>query len=104
MKKSRSWLFFVLLAVALAFISPLRAATFQLTPERTGHAATTLLSGKILITGGVNESATLNSALLYDPATGQLTPTGSMTTARADHSSTLLAEGRVLIAGGDQGR
>jgi hypothetical protein len=41
-------------------------AQIVLSPERTGHAATLFDSGKVLITGGIN-SATLNSALLYDP-------------------------------------
>ena len=75
----------------------------NLSPERTGHAATLLNSGKVLITGGVNETATLDSALLFDPVTGFALPTGKMTAPRADHTSTLLADGKVLITGGDQG-
>src|SRR5882762_10320273 len=74
-----------------------------ISPERTSHAATLLNSGKVLITGGVNETATLDSALLYDPATGMAIATGKMTAPRADHTSTLLPDGRVLITGGDQG-
>ena len=73
-----------------------------LNPERTGHAATLLQSGKVLITGGVNETAVLSSALLYDPPTGAFTSTGSIATARENHTSTLLLDGRVLITGGDQ--
>lgn len=46
MKKSFSFLFLVVLALALVAITSARAATLKLTPERTGHAATTLLSGK----------------------------------------------------------
>lgn len=76
-------------------------STIVLDPERTGHAATRLSSGKVLITGGVNEGATLNSALLYDPATGNFAPTGTMVSARTNHTSTLLADGRVLITGGE---
>src|SRR5256885_5756715 len=78
-------------------------STIILSPERASHAATQLNSGTILITGGVNENATLNSALLYDPTTGALTATGNMVSPRSSHTSTLLADGRVLLTGGDQG-
>jgi len=93
----------LLLAVfATAQASPALDST-SLTPERAGHAATRLNSGLVLVTGGVNETATLSSALLYDPASGTFTPTGDMTTGRANHTSTLLNDGRVLITGGDLG-
>jgi hypothetical protein len=82
---------------------PADAQTIPLSPERTGHAATLLYSGKVLIAGGVNETATIASALLYDPAIGAFAPTGAMKTARANHTATLLLDGRVLITGGDQG-
>src|SRR5712691_5738500 len=63
------------LLIAFALVSLLRfvpadAQTIPLSPERTGHAATLLNSGKVLIAGGVNETATIASALLYDPAIG----------------------------------
>src|SRR4051812_38339273 len=77
--------------------------TITLAPERLGHGATRLNSGKVLITGGVNENATLNSALLYDPSSGTFTPTGNLISPRAGHTSTLLSDGRVLITGGEQG-
>src|SRR5205823_4436917 len=70
---------------------------------RVGHSATRLNSGKVLITGGVNENAWLNSALLYDPTTRTFTPTGNMISPRAGHTSTLLSDGTVLITGGEQG-
>ncbi len=79
------------------------SSVLTLNPERTGHAATLLNSGQVLITGGANEGTTLNSALLYDPVSRTLSPTGSMISARANHTSTLLPDGRVLITGGDQG-
>ena len=60
---------------------------------RNGPAAT---NGKIPIVGGHN----VQSAELYDPATGTSTPTGSMNVARRDHTATLLTDGTVLIAGG----
>lgn len=79
----------------------LHAQTIPLVPERTGHAATLLPSGNVLISGGVNENATLSSAILYNPTTNVFTATGSMITARANHTSTLLYTGKVLVTGGD---
>lgn len=42
----------------------------------------------------------LNSAELYDPATGTFSATGAMTVPRVQAAATLLANGKVLIAGG----
>jgi uncharacterized protein (TIGR03437 family) len=67
----------------------------------TGHTATLLPNGKVLLTGGVSEDfGTFRVAELYDPLTGTFTATGSMTTPRAEHTATLLPDGTVLIAGG----
>jgi N-acetylneuraminic acid mutarotase len=99
MKKFRLPLLVIVLA-SLGAVTAQAQSSIVLNPERAGHGATLLNSGKVLITGGVNESATLNSALLYNPATGTIVPTGSMTSARASHTSTLLTDGRVLVTGG----
>ncbi len=93
--------------LSIAFVGaiglvPTGAQTIPLTPERTNQAASLLGSGKVLITGGLNETATLDSALLYDPGAGTIAPTGTMTTPRANQTSTLLPDGDVLITGGDQ--
>ena len=70
---------------------------------RVFDTATLLANGKVLIAGGYNGSY-LNSAEVYDPATGRFTPTGnSMTRARSYHTATLLSDGRTLIAGGSDG-
>jgi hypothetical protein len=71
--------------------------------ERWGHTTTTLADGRVLITGG--ESATgLSAAIdLFDPATGDVTPVGSLSIARKGHAATLLGDGRVLVAGGFDG-
>ena len=62
---------------------------------RSGHSATLLANGKVLIVGGGDASAEL-----FDPSTGNFTPTGSMTTTRYGATATLLANGKVLITGG----
>jgi hypothetical protein len=64
------------------------------------HMAVLLGNGLVLIAGGFDDTATLASAELYDPATGHFTATGSMAHARAHSSVTLLGNGKVLLAGG----
>src|SRR5216684_3165878 len=73
--------------------------TGSITTARTGHTATLLANGEVLVAGGGNTTI-LPSAELYNQATGKWTATGSMTTARTDHTATLLANGEVLVAGG----
>lgn len=70
-------------------------ATGDMITARSGHTATLLQNGKVLIAGGGTSSAEL-----YDPSTGFFTATRDMTTPRRYHTATLLADGRVLIAGG----
>ena len=64
------------------------------------------LSGRVLIAGGAtgsSDAATLKSAELYDPQTGQWSRTGSMQTARYfDYLENLIAlsDGSVFVVGG----
>jgi hypothetical protein len=68
---------------------------------RTGHGATLLPNGKVLLTGGSNSSGFVASTELYDPTgQGRISTTGSIITARDSHTATLLPNGRVLVAGG----
>src|SRR5687767_5879890 len=68
---------------------------------RSGHTATLLPDGRVLIAGGWSESsAPRDSAELYDPQSGTFASAGRLHAPRSVHSATLLADGRVLIAGG----
>jgi N-acetylneuraminic acid mutarotase len=71
-----------------------------LTP-RSGHAATLLNDGRVLVTGGWDSTGTaLVSAEIYDPGSEGWSAAPSMASARALPSATLLADGRVLVTGG----
>lgn len=75
----------------------------KMTSVRQCHTATLLEDGRVLIAGGWTGSpdyTTLSSAEIYDPVTGQFSPTGAMATARCRAQAVRLADGRVLIAGG----
>jgi hypothetical protein len=80
-------------------------ATGSLQVARVHHSATLLQNGKVLVAGGAGSNGAtgivyLDSAELYDPATGAWTITGRLNEARGFHSATLLPDGRVLVAGG----
>jgi hypothetical protein len=78
----------------------------DMTTPRSGHTATLLPTGQVLIAGGKHATRIgapeprLDSAELYDPDTDTFAATGSMTAARFMHAATQLPDGRVLIAGG----
>ncbi len=78
--------------------------TGSLETARTGHTATPLHDGTVLIAGGYDSvhGKYLNTAELYNPVTGLYTTINSvMPRTRAHHTATLLHDGRVLLIGGD---
>ena len=88
---------FVLQRDALAQDNPSWTPTGSLNTPRSGHTATLLTNGKVLVVGGYNG----NSAELYDPTPETWTITGSLNTSRyVLHTATLLPNGKVLVAGG----
>src|SRR5262249_5248418 len=82
--------------------------TASLNTARNSHTATLLPNGKVLVVAGGYWSGTpcpcsfnnLNSAELYDPATGTWSITASLITARNSHTATLLPNGKVLVVAG----
>ncbi len=79
-------------------------AVGSLKEARTSHTATLLPNGKVLVAAGRYDGYgpfPLDSAELYDSATGAWTSTGHLTTFRENHAATLLANGKVLVVGGD---
>jgi hypothetical protein len=56
-----------------------------------------LRDGRVLVAGGAGVA---RWAELYDPSTGEFTPSGPLDEDRTDYAATLLLDGSVLIAGG----
>ncbi len=68
---------------------------------RSGHSATLLPDGRVLIAGGMRRNQDFyKSAELYDPASGRFLATGEMSLPRVGQIAVLLSSGKVLVAGG----
>ena len=107
----------VTLAIGLAVAAVALGAPARLSPQagsvasagemiepRSGHTATLLPDGKVLIAGGMRRNQDFyRSAELYDPAAGKFQRTGEMNERRVGHVAVLLRSGKVLIAGGFAG-
>ncbi|HET8925758.1 MAG TPA: kelch repeat-containing protein [Candidatus Acidoferrum sp.] len=97
---------------ASAVSSPFNVQGFcnsaNLLTQREFHTQILLGTGKVLIAGGIdNLNNAVNTAELYDPATGTTSSTGNPpmgnlfdTNGRFGHISVLLPNGMVLLAGG----
>src|SRR5260370_40248374 len=73
---------------------------------RNQHGATVLPSGKVLVSGGENQTGLLTDGEIFDPASGAFIMPGILgmshgyTGPGVAHTATLLSNGQVLIAGG----
>src|ERR1022692_1599389 len=87
-------------AFALHAAAPNSPATGSLTAgppmlePRSGHSATLLPDGKVLIAGGMRRNQDFyKSSELYDPATSKFQPTGEMSIGRVGQIAVLLRSG-----------
>ena len=84
------------------------AWTGSMSVGREEHMSTLLADGRILVSGGQNptnvawypSTFVLDSAEVFDPASGTFAPVGPMNQYRLGHQATRLADGRVLLTGG----
>lgn len=96
----------LLMLGSLAAHPMVRADNIQWTPAgtlsaaRSGHTATLLDDGRVLVTGGFDDSTTFASVEIYDPASNTWSFSDPLKVARAAHTATLLMDGTVLVAGG----
>jgi len=95
---------------AMAGPGPL-VATASMGTQRSGHSATLLTDGSVLVAGGAycvyildgggcDVEISLASAEIYHPGTGSWSDTGSMAISRIGQAATRLSNGKVLVAGG----
>jgi hypothetical protein len=94
-----------LVALFLGVNLKVQAQTWSFTGNmnvaRTGHTATLLNNGEVLVAGGYRGGGVYSSAELYNPSAGTFSYTGSMNTGRISHAAVLLPSGEVLIVGGE---
>ena len=80
--------------------------TGNMITARNKYAATLLQSGKVLVTGGTNESGKhgLTQTEIYDPDKGTFSAAANMNSARYKLHDALavLTSGKVVVAGGAQ--
>ena len=72
-----------------------------LNANRSGHTATLLPSGMVLVAGGTAQGGVvLASTEFYDASLGTFSAAGALNAARSGHTATVLNDGTVLLVGG----
>jgi YDG domain/MBG domain (YGX type)/Galactose oxidase, central domain len=73
----------------------------SLTIARSGHTATAVADGRVLVAGGAGQDgAALDSFEVFDVETGQFASPGLMSAPRIDHAAAVAGLTKVLVAGG----
>ncbi len=73
--------------------NPLNAA-------RTGHTATALADGRVLVAGGTGEQGALDSMEVFEPLEMAFRVAGLLSSARAEHAAALAGKTQVIVVGG----
>jgi hypothetical protein len=93
--------FVVPIAAFAALHADTAALTVRMTIARSGHQATLLMDGRVLVSGGSDQQGqAIGRAELYNPVTGMWAPAQVNIVPRLGHAAALLHDGRVLVAGG----
>src|SRR6266496_2022643 len=93
---------FVLPVVAFAVLhADTSALAGRMNIARSGHQATLLMDGRVLVRGGSDhEDQAIGRAEIYNPFTGTWSPAQPNIVPRLGHAAALLHDGRVLVVGG----
>jgi hypothetical protein len=103
---------FVQVSAGPVLVDPLWIDLAVMNQGRSNHAATLLLNGTVLVSGGISSfaqpsgggsggSGVLDAAEIYDPPTAIWNPIGDMFNQRINHTLTTLNDGRALAHGGE---
>ena len=82
--------------------------TTPMANARNNHAATRLMDGMVMVSGGRTNpgptgfNGSLSSAEIYDPAQASWTSAGHMARERDYHTASMLEDGTLLVAGGTE--
>ena len=73
-----------------------------LSAARSGHTATALPDGRVIVAGGTDGTNALDSVEIFEPQTGLFSVLGVLSSPRNDHGAAL-AGTKVVVAGGRAG-
>jgi hypothetical protein len=71
-----------------------------LSVARTGHTATALADGRLLVAGGIGEQGRLDSMEVFEPDSASFRAGGVLSAARSEAAAAVAGEKQVLVVGG----